>query len=107
MKRTFSILTLSFALVLVIVSLVLLATPSAHAAAPRSPSYSIAWYTMDGGGGTSTSGSGGYSVSGTIGPPSAGSQSGGGYSLEGGFWNTALGDVVTDLLNLFLPFIRR
>src|ERR1035437_4557090 len=46
--------------------------------------YSIDWYTMDGGGGTSTGGN--YSVSGTIGHPDAGTMSRGGYSLTGGFW---------------------
>jgi hypothetical protein len=47
-------------------------------------SYSIDWFTIDGGGGTSTGGV--YSVSGTIGQPDAGTMSGGGYSLDGGFW---------------------
>jgi hypothetical protein len=47
--------------------------------------YSIDWYTIDGGGGTSTSGV--YSVSGTIGQPDAGGpMTGGNYSLTGGFW---------------------
>ncbi len=46
--------------------------------------YSIDWYTIDGGGGTSTGGV--YTVSGTIGQPDAGRMSGGPYSLEGGFW---------------------
>ncbi len=46
--------------------------------------YSIDWYTIDGGGGTSTGG--GYTLSGTIGQPDAGTLSGGGYVLEGGFW---------------------
>jgi hypothetical protein len=47
-------------------------------------SYSIDWFTIDGGGGTSTGGV--YSVSGTIGQPDAGAMSGGNYSLVGGFW---------------------
>ncbi len=47
-------------------------------------SYSIDWFTIDGGGGTSTGGV--YSVSGTIGQPDAGRMSGGNYSLDGGFW---------------------
>ena len=47
-------------------------------------SYSIDWFTIDGGGGTSTGGV--YSVSGTIGQPDAGVMSGGQYSLVGGFW---------------------
>src|SRR5436189_3631540 len=47
-------------------------------------SYSIDWFTIDGGGGTSTGGV--YSVSGTIGQPDAGRMSGGNYTLDGGFW---------------------
>jgi hypothetical protein len=47
-------------------------------------SYSIDWFTIDGGGGTSTGGV--YSVSGTIGQPDAGRMSGGNYTMDGGFW---------------------
>jgi hypothetical protein len=48
-------------------------------------SYSIDWYKVAGGGGTSTGGV--YSVSGTIGQPDAGmAMTGGNYSLTGGFW---------------------
>jgi hypothetical protein len=47
--------------------------------------YSIDWYKIAGGGGTSTSAI--YSVSGTIGQPDASmAMSGGSYSLTGGFW---------------------
>src|SRR5262245_54773162 len=46
--------------------------------------YSIDWYTIDGGGGTSTGGV--YTVSGTIGQPDAGHMSGGNYTVDGGFW---------------------
>ena len=49
-------------------------------------SYSIDWYKIAGGGGTSTGGV--YSVSGTIGQPDAsGAVTGGNYSLTGGFWS--------------------
>jgi hypothetical protein len=47
-------------------------------------SYSVDWYSIDGGGGTSTGGV--YAVTGTIGQPDAGHTSGGNYSLDGGFW---------------------
>lgn len=48
--------------------------------------YAIDWYTIDGGGGTSTGGV--YSISGTIGQPDAGTvMTGGDYSLTGGFWS--------------------
>jgi hypothetical protein len=49
-------------------------------------SYSIDWYKISGGGGTSTGGV--YAVSGTIGQPDAsGALSGGQYSVTGGFWS--------------------
>jgi hypothetical protein len=49
-------------------------------------SYSINWYKIAGGGGTSAGGI--YSVSGTAGQPDATTQTitGGAYSLTGGFW---------------------
>jgi hypothetical protein len=47
--------------------------------------YSVDWFTIDGGGGTSTGGV--YSVSGTIGQPDAGpAMTNGQYSVTGGFW---------------------
>jgi len=49
-------------------------------------SYSIDWYKIAGGGGTSTGGV--YAVSGTIGQHDAGGpMTGGSYSLTGGFWS--------------------
>jgi hypothetical protein len=50
----------------------------------RAQSFSIDWFTIDGGSGTSTGGV--YSVSGTIGQPDAGAMSGGNFSIDGGFW---------------------
>ena len=48
--------------------------------------YAINWFTVDGGGGTSTGSV--YSVSGTIGQPDASlsPMTGGAFSLTGGFW---------------------
>ena len=49
-------------------------------------SYTIDWYKVPGGGGTSSGGQ--YSLSGTIGQPDAGGEmTGGNYSLTGGFWS--------------------
>ena len=71
----------AWCLALLSACLVLLPCPSAHA-----QSYSIDWYKIAGGGGTSTNGQ--YAVSGTIGQPDAsGAMSGGNYSLTGGFWS--------------------
>ncbi len=51
----------------------------------QSQSYSIDWYKIAGGGGTSTNGQ--YSLSGTIGQHDAGgAMTGGNYSVTGGFW---------------------
>ncbi len=57
---------------------------SAAISAPAQ-NYSIDWFTIDGGGGTSSGGV--YSLSGTIGQPDAGAtMTGGQYTLVGGFW---------------------
>jgi hypothetical protein len=48
--------------------------------------YSIGWYKIAGGGGTSANGQ--FSVTGTIGQPDAGgTMTGGNYSMTGGFWS--------------------
>jgi hypothetical protein len=54
-------------------------------AAIQAQSYSIDWFKIASGGGTSTNGQ--YSVSGTIGQPDAGTMSGGEYLVTGGFWS--------------------
>jgi hypothetical protein len=56
------------------------------AALVHAQSYSIDWYKVAGGGGTSTNGQ--YSLSGSIGQPDASvAMSGGNYSVTGGFWS--------------------
>ena len=47
--------------------------------------YTVDWFKIAGGGGTSTNGQ--YTLSGTIGQPDAGTMSGGNFSLTGGFWS--------------------
>ena len=62
-----------------------LAAAFALAASASAQNYSIDWFTIDGGSGTSTGGV--YSVSGTIGQPDAGAtMTNGQYSVTGGFW---------------------
>jgi hypothetical protein len=51
----------------------------------RAQTYDLSWFTIAGGGGTSTGGT--YTVSGTIGQSDAGHMSGGNYTLDGGFWS--------------------
>jgi hypothetical protein len=81
---------------LVILSLALLAGVSTAFG-----QYSIDWYTMDGGGGTSTGGP--YSISGTIGQPDAGTLSGGAFVMQGGFWSLdAIASVPPPILSISL-----
>ena len=70
-------------------------------AAPDSPTagYSIPWWTVDNGGGTSQGGA--YILRGTSGQPDAGTLSGGSYVLKGGFWSGTF-DYVT-----YTPFMTR
>lgn len=67
-------------------ALMLLLSTVLLAGAVHATDVSVSWFTIGGGGGTSTGGV--YSVSGTIGQPDAGAvMTGGSYSLTGGFWS--------------------
>ena len=67
--------------------------------------YELAWWTVDGGGGRSSSAI--YTVTGTIGQPEAGGFSGDGvYIVSGGFWGAA-GAPAPSGDELFLPFLQR
>ena len=72
----------SCSILLPVVTLVTLLTLVTSAIAQT---YTLDWFTIDGGGGTSSRGS--YSFSGTIGQPDAGVLSGGNYAFVGGFWS--------------------
>ena len=61
--------------------------------------YDLSWNTVDGGGGTVSSGA--YSLSGTLGQADAASLGAGAYSLTGGFWGGFAGS------SLYLPVLRR
>jgi hypothetical protein len=74
--------------ILILLSVVVLLLTLAEAAAARIAGYDLTWWTVDSGGGNSAGS--GYSLSGTIGQPDAGSLSGGNYRLEGGFWSGGL-----------------
>ena len=73
-------------------------SPQSGASTDLSTGYDLSWYTLDGGGGSSSGG--GYSLSGTIGQPDAGTVSGGGYTLLGGFWGGSNAPY-----NIYLPLI--
>ena len=100
MKR--KLLFFGAALVLLGISLGQVANVPHIALAQSGPPYDLTWNVIAGGGGTSTSANGVYSLSGTIGQAAAGPLSGSPYTLNGGFWNDAL-----NVLKLFLPLIRR
>ncbi len=89
-----------FALFGVIVLLLIVAGISYAA----SNGFSLDWWTVDGGGGTSQGGD--FAVSGTIGQPDTSSlMSGGEYTVVGGFWS---GASTPPSLNLvFLPFVTQ
>ena len=69
-------------IVLSIILLLILGVSAALAA--TNDDFELSWFTIDGGGGTSSGGN--FSLSGTSGQPDAGSMSNGGFSLKGGFW---------------------
>jgi hypothetical protein len=66
--------------------------------------YSVAWYKVAGGGGTSTNAP--YSLSGTIGQQDASSaMTGGNYSVTGGFWSMISVVQTPGVPNLTITFV--
>ncbi len=62
----------------------------------QEPTFSLPWFTFDGGGGRSSGGS--LEVVGTVGQPDAGVMAGGEFSLSGGFWHEPVAtDAAPDL----------
>jgi hypothetical protein len=65
--------------------------------------YDLSWFTVDGGGGSSSGGL--YMLSGTIGQPDTGPAFiGGGYTLVGGFWG---GEVAAPGRPVYLPLVLK
>jgi hypothetical protein len=101
---------LKFLLILLLTTVLAVATVVSHAApvllVDASPgTYDLSWWTVDGGGSTFSTG-GSYSLGGTIGQPDAGTSSGGAYTLAGGFWGGADG-VVPITYHIYLPLVIR
>jgi hypothetical protein len=86
---------------LMLASLVL-ARGQTRGAAPAGPGYTLSWWTVDGGGTTSSTG-GSYILDGTAGQPDADVLAGGGYTLAGGFW----GGGAAVMHNIYLPLVVR
>ena len=92
--------TLVVFLVVALIALNVRVGYAAPNAAPRTTGYTIDWYTIDGGGAQNLTG-GTYSLSGTVGQPDAGTESGSAYAMTGGFWIDFGGN------RLYLPLILR
>ncbi len=88
----------SVVILLAVFALCLLASVLVAARGTQADSFSILWWTVDGGGGASQGGP--YALSGSIGQPDAGSAAGGNYLLTGGFWSGAFQDY-----RIYLPVI--
>jgi hypothetical protein len=93
MKRRW--LFLSLVVVLALLPLVL---------ASANQGFDLSWSTIDGGGGTFSTG-GDYSLGGTVGQPDAGVLSGGVYTLAGGFWSGGAQVVTQHFISL--PLVIR
>ena len=74
---------------------------TSHAATGTDTGYELAWWTVDGGGYTWSTG-GAYALGGTVGQPDAGVLQGGDYTLAGGFWGGAAAQY-----RVYLPLVLR
>ena len=75
-------------LVLLLIVSVLLLVSVSLVFAQGGGNFGLTWWTVDGGGHTSSGGD--YAISGAIGQPDAGEMSGGAFGLSGGFWNASI-----------------
>jgi len=89
-------------LLLMLVLVLFVGHVAAHPANSSGGSYDLSWAAVAGGGSTTASTGGSYSLSGTIGQPAAGTSTGGAYDLLSGFWA-----VTCHYYKLFLPMIMR
>jgi hypothetical protein len=86
-------------IIFILMGLMTLFLISAVLAVPQA--FELAWWTVDGGGGTSSGGE--YTISGTIGQPDTSPlMSGGDYEVVGGFWGGAL-ENLKSYKYIFLP----
>lgn len=95
MKRRW--LFLSLGLVLALLPFVL---------ASANQGFDLSWSTVDGGGGTFSTG-GAFSLGGTVGQPDAGVMTGGVYTLAGGFWSGGAQASTQHLISLPLVIRNR
>ncbi|CAG0937572.1 hypothetical protein TFLX_06513 [Thermoflexales bacterium] len=81
-----------------VILLMLMIVPSSGA---QSGGYDLSWNVVAGGGTTFSTGED-YTLGATIGQAAANSLSGGGYTLNGGFWNGTMASY-----NIYLPIVLR
>lgn len=89
--------TVMFVLTMLLLALLVL-SPASLAQA----SFSGAWWTVDGGGGQSSSND--FSLNAVAGQPDAGAMTGGRFSLQGGFFPSAMSEAAE---KTFLPVVRK
>jgi hypothetical protein len=89
--------------------LVLLAVGTVAVYAQGGSGYDLTWHTVDNGGVTRhTASGGGYTLGGTAGQPDAATWSGGDYTLSGGFWHAAVvGGTPPGGSTVYLPVILK
>ena len=90
---------------LFLVALVAIAQGGPAQAQQPQQAYTMNWWTVDGGGGTFSTGGNGYSLGGTVGQPDAGVLGNDGYTLSGGFW--CGGALAAAGYNVYLPIVLR
>lgn len=68
--------------------------------------FTLDWFSVDGGGGTS--GGGAFALSGAIGQPdAAGTMTGSDFTLAGGFWPGATGVTPASIKTVYLPVLLK
>lgn len=90
---------LTFTLTAVILAVLVLGRALAAPAA----GYTLDWWTVDAGGGSSAAGA--YQLSGAVAQPEGGTLSGGNYRMQGGFWQEASQQGAT--FSIHLPLVVR
>jgi hypothetical protein len=99
MHRKALIILASLGLILIVILALAVDTNAPARAQDQPDSYSLSWWTADGGGGSSQAGP--YRVTGTIGQPDAAALSSGSFTIVSGFWSPA------QSYRLFVPIVSR
>jgi hypothetical protein len=98
MRRKKTIFLTAFTLCMIVVLSASLAPGILAAPDSLLANFSIPWWTVDNGGGTSQGST--YVLSGTAGQPDTASSSGGSYLLQSGFWSGEFSYLI------FIPLVR-